>query len=85
MTINAKKVQTFYEKYFTHIQFEYRGRKYEVEYPNSHRVVCTAAWVQHKSAQERIDKEIESEKIERERPANPVDFNKIWAVLGWNE
>ena len=80
----VKKVQTFYDRYFTHIQFEYRGRKYEVEYPNSHRVVCTAAWVQHKSAQERIDKEIENEKIEQARHAKPVDWNKIWAMLEWD-
>ena len=81
----VQKVQTFYGQHFNRVEFEYRGRKYEVEYPNSHRVICPAAWVQHQSAQERIDKEIEEEKIEKLRPANPVDFNKIWAVLGWNE
>lgn len=84
MIKEVKKVQTFYDRYFTNIQFEYRGSKYEVEYPNSHRVVCTPAWVQHKLAQERIDKEIEDEKIERERPATPIDFNKIWAMLEWD-
>lgn len=56
----ATKLETIYGKYSNIVKYEYRGYKYEVEYSNSMDYCVTSAHIQHKDAQEKIDKLIES-------------------------
>jgi len=54
--------KTYNRQYSTFVEYEYRGHKYEVEYPNDMSYYVTSPRVQHQEAQARIDKEIEHEK-----------------------
>lgn len=65
----AKKVETYRDKYFTQIVYEYRGVRYEVEYANGHNVCCTPAWIQHRDAQAEIDDMLDNPKPEM--PSEP--------------
>ena len=56
--------------YSTFVEYEYRGRKYEVEYSNCFNYYCTPAWVQHRNSQAEIDREIEEES----RPKKPYRY-----------
>ena len=69
--MKAKKVFTIYGKYSDTVVYEYRGKKYEVEYAKD--------WtygnggnpaLQHREAQERIDREI----AESQKPKKPVKY-----------
>ena len=75
----AKKIETFRDKYFTTIIYEYRGFKYEVTYSNGWQVCSTPAWVQHRDAQAKIDKMIENPGTEH----TAVDLDEIWELMGW--
>lgn len=58
----AKKIETYYGKYSNIVVYEYRGCRYEVEYANDFSYCCSPAWIQHKDAQEKIDKAIDKPK-----------------------
>ena len=74
----AKKIETFRDKYFTTIVYEYRGVKYEVTYSNGWQVCCSPAWVQHRDAQAEIDKRLDSTKPQNE---NPINWDEIFEML----
>ncbi len=77
----AKKLETFRDKYFTTIVYEYRGMKYEVTYSNGWQVCCTPAWVQHRDAQAEIDEMIDNPKKVQE--TSPISMDEIWEMMGW--
>lgn len=81
----AKKVATFRDKYFTSIEYEYRGHKYDVTYANDMSCCCTPAHIQHRDAQERIDKEIDliSKKTLSIDWKNEID--DIWKMNEWDD
>lgn len=83
--VKAKKIETYRDKYFTTIVYEYRGCKYEVTYANGWNVCCSPAWVQHKDAQEKIDNELDNpkpvEKVEYKSVEEQMD--EIWKMMGW--
>lgn len=83
--VKAKKIETYRDKYFTTIVYEYRGCKYEVTYANGWNVCCSPAWVQHKDAQEKIDNELDNpkpvEKVECKSVEEQMD--EIWKMMGW--
>lgn len=54
--------KTYNRQYSTFVEYEYKGHKYEVEYPNDMSYYVTSPRVQHELAQARIDEEIEHEK-----------------------
>jgi hypothetical protein len=90
--MQATKIATYRDKYFTTIEYEYRGHSYDVTYPNGWQVCCTPAHIQHRDAQERIDREIEREIELSKRPkikqksAQEV-FDEWWDMMqnGWEE
>ena len=58
----AKKTGfVMYGKYSNLVEYEYRGRKYEVEYPKDWTYCCTSPRIQHMNAQAEIDRAIENE------------------------
>ena len=84
--MKAKKILTMYGKYSDIVQYEYRGRKYEVEYAKD--------WSygnggnparQHREAQERIDREIEEEnkpkKEARYEDTAQYGFDLFWKYV----
>jgi hypothetical protein len=75
----AAKVETYRDKYFTTITYEYRGRKYDVTYPNGPAICATSAKIQHEDAQRKIDKDLDNPKPEGE----PIDLDEIWNLMGW--
>lgn len=81
----AKKIETYRDKYFTTIVYEYRGCKYEVTYANGWNVCCSPAWIQHRDAQEKIDNELDNpkpvEKVEHKSVEEQMD--EIWEMMGW--
>ena len=80
----AKKMETYRDKYFTTIIYENRGMRYEVTYSNGWQVCCTPAWVQHKDAQEEIDKMLDNpaKEISGSSCKNP-SMDEIYEMLGW--
>lgn len=78
----AKKIETFRDKYFTTIIYEYRGSRYEVEYANGHQICCSPAWVQHRDAQAKIDEMLDNPKP-IENNTEVIDLDEIWEMLGW--
>lgn len=87
----AKKVETYRDKYFTTIVYEYRGCTYEVTYANGWNVCCSPAWIQHRDEQEKIDNELDNPKPETGisaisgEPIKPIQeqMDEIWKMLGW--
>ena len=79
MTETARKAKAtgvkFYGKYSDTVEYEYRGRKYEVEYGTMY-YCCTPAWRQHKDAQEKIDAQIEKEEAEAKYRAENPDWKE---------
>ena len=83
----ARKLETYRDKYFTTIVYEYRGCKYEVTYSNGWQVCCTPAWVQHRDAQAKIDDELDNIKpkiLEGSEGRRPMDLDEIWELMGWD-
>ena len=74
--MKAKKIATYRDKHFTTIEYEYRGRHYDVTYPNGWQVCCSPAWVQHRDAQAEIDKQLDN-LIESE----PIDWDEIFDMI----
>jgi hypothetical protein len=62
--MKAKYIGKYYDREYTYLEYEYRGRKYEV-YENRNKGNEPLSW-QHANAQARIDKEIEIEEKRKE-------------------
>lgn len=77
----AKKIATYHDKYFTTIEYEYRGKKYDVTYPDDWSCLTCIAKSQHEDAQARIDKELDNPSPNTN--AKPVDLDEIWELMGW--
>lgn len=80
--MKAKKLFTMYGKHSNTVTYEYRGKQYDVEYAKDYTYCVTPAKVQHKDAQERIDRIIEQESNEHGKEAFNVD--EVFAILGWD-
>lgn len=82
--MNAKKLFTAYGKHSNVVTYEYRGRKYDVEYARDWTFCTTPANIQHEDAQRKIDKEIEQEIMHQNDEPNPPDWDAIWKMLEWD-
>ncbi len=80
----ANKTETFYEKYSNIVVYEYRGYKYEVEYAKDMSYCVTSPKVQHENKQAEIDRMIEKKNKGNLKDANPIDWDEIYNMLGWN-
>lgn len=78
----TKKIETFYDKYFNIVVYEYRGCRYEVQYSKDWHCCCTPAWVQHRDAQAKIDEALDTPKTEGD--AKPFDADEIYTLYGWD-
>lgn len=75
----AKKTGlVFRDKYFTQVEYEYRGRKYEVEFSNSWTCCTTPAYIQHRDRQAEIDKAIDNPVPAKEQN---IDWDEIFSML----
>ena len=85
MKNKAKKVESFRDKYFTTVVYEYRGCQYEVTYANGWQVCCTPAWVQHRDKQSEIDDMLDNPKsvLEVEHKSFEQQMDEIWEMMGW--
>lgn len=54
-------------KYSDIVEYEYKGAKYEVEYAKGMTYCCTPPHIQHKDAQEKIDKAVEADKLPKKQ------------------
>lgn len=81
----AKKLNTYRDKYFTVIEYEYRGCTYEVEYANGWQVCCTPTWVQHRDEQAKIDEMLDNPKPFVRKESKPImeQMDDIWKMMGW--
>ena len=79
--MQAKKIETYRDKYFSTVVYEYRGKQYEVTYPNGMDVCCSPAWVQHRDAQEKIDMELDAPQSDN---GEPFDLDEVFEMLGWD-
>lgn len=53
-------------KYADHVEYEYRGYTYEVEYAKDWSYCCTPAHIQHQDEQTKIDRFIEEDQKAKE-------------------
>lgn len=87
----AKKIESYKDKFFSTVVYEYRGCLYEVTYANGWQVCCTPAWIQHRDEQAKID-----EMLDNPKPITGVDeltgepikpiaeqMDEIWEMMGW--
>ena len=84
MKHKAKAIEKYYGKYFTEIVYEYRGNKYEVEYANGQGICVTPAWIQHRDAQEEIDKFLDNPKPpEKKKTREEIEreFDLVYEML----
>ena len=81
----AKKIETFRDKYFSTVVYEYRGCRYEVTYSNCWKCCVTPAWIQHRDAQAEIDEMIDNPKPVKESNHKSLDeqMDEIWEMMGW--
>lgn len=82
----AKKLHTYYGRYSSVVEYEYRGCKYEVEYSNCWTYCCSPAWYQHKVEQEKIDEMLDNPKpVKTGEPTKSVEeqMDEIWEMMGW--
>ena len=54
--MKAKKLFVMYGKHSNTVTYEYKGKQYDVEYAKDPTYCVTPAWVQHRDAQDKIDK-----------------------------
>jgi len=81
--MKAKKLFTMYGKHSNTVTYEYRGKQYDVEYANDYTYCVTPAKVQHKDAQERIDRIIEQES-KPEPQVEEFNIDNVYEILGWD-
>ena len=77
----AKKVETYRDKHFTAIVYEYRGMRYEVTYANGWQVCSTPAWIQHRDEQAKIDEMLDNPVSEKK--SNPFSIDEVYDLMGW--
>lgn len=84
-TNKTKKIETYKDKYFTTIVYEYRGCNYEVTYANGWQVCCTPAWVQHRDEQAKIDKMLDNPTLIEGSQTQSFEeqLDEVWKMLGW--
>lgn len=70
-----------YDRNYVYLEYEYRGRTYEV-YENRAKGNEPLSW-QHANAQARIDNLIELEEKSKKQKQEPIDMNEIFNMLGW--
>lgn len=70
-----------YDRDYIYLEYEYRGRTYEV-YENRAKGNEPLRW-QHANAQARIDNEIELEEKSKMQKQEPIDMDEIFNMLGW--
>ena len=82
----AKKVESYRDKYFTTVTYEYRGCQYDVTYANGWTVCCTPAWIQHRDEQAKIDDMLDNPKPVSDKPVQSIheQLDEIWEMLGWD-
>ena len=81
--MKAKKLFTMYGKHSNTVTYEYRGKQYDDEYANDYTYCVTPAKVQHKDAQESIDRIIEQES-KPEPQAEEFNIDDVYEILGWD-
>ena len=80
----AKYICTMGGQYYWDSIFEYRGHEYEVHYSNGYSAFKQPpAYVQHREAQERIDRMIDNPVVEEIKPSG-FDMDEIFELCGWN-
>ena len=67
-------------KYSDVVQYEYRGKLYDVEYAKGMTYCCTSPRMQHMDAQARIDREIDTPK----KPYRYEDTADYGLDMFWN-
>lgn len=82
--MKAKKIMSFPGKYSTMVEYEYRGKTYQVEYSNCWTYCVTSPSIQHRDAQAKIDAEILAES-QPQKESKPIDWDEIFELLGWEE
>ena len=75
----GKRYVTGYERDYIFLEYEYRGRRYEV-YENRAKGNEPLSW-QHKSEQLRIDKILDAS---RHNNGEPFNMDEIWEILEWD-
>lgn len=86
--MKAKYIGKYIDRSFgqciVELEYEYRGKRYMVT-ENLRKGNELLAW-QHRSEQNRIDRLIEMEDKAKQRitPAEPINFDEIWEMMGWN-
>ena len=75
----GKRYGTGYERDYIFLEYEYRGRRYEV-YENRAKGNEPLSW-QHKAEQLRIDKIVDTSKHNNGEPFN---MDEIWEILEWD-
>lgn len=81
--MKAKYIGKYYgsgfDRNMVYLEYEYRGHTYTV-YENRAKGNEPLAW-QHKTAQDRIDRIIETES--KPITSEPIDWDEIWEMLEW--
>lgn len=80
----AKKVLTIHEKHYDMVEYEYRGKHYQVMYSKNWTLCCTPPHIQHRNEQAKIDAEIEREKREASKEQKYEDTADYGFEVFWN-
>ena len=82
--MKAKKTGfVMYGKYSDEVEYEYRGHKYMVEYPKCWTYCCTKPKIQHENKQWEIDRQIEQEERQKQKPYRYEDTADYGFELFW--
>lgn len=80
----AEKIETYRDKYFSTVVYEYRGHRYEVEYANGWLCCVTPAWVQHRDKQAEIDNILDNPKTTNSDDKSFTEqLDEVWEMMGW--
>lgn len=72
-------------KYYFETHFEYRGHEYIVEYSSGYTTFSQKpAWLQHKEAQERIDRIVDNPTTPEPIAAGTFNSDDIYKLYGWD-
>lgn len=79
-TFIGKYYGTGYDRNNVYLEYEYRGMTYTVM-ENRTKGNEPLSW-QHRSEQSRIDQILDMPQTTK---SEPIDFDEIWELMGWNE